>query len=61
MLQITYDKYGRCSVDGHQNVCLLTEQIQRCDVTQKLVTIVPDELFTLMAHSTTRLHIKKNR
>jgi len=38
---------------------LLTEQIRRHDVTQKKVTIVPDELFTLLSHSTTRLHIQK--
>jgi len=41
------------------NVRLLTEQIQLHDVTQKMVANVPEELLTLLAHSTTRRHIKK--
>jgi hypothetical protein len=43
------------------NVPLLTEQIQRHDVTQKMVAKVPDELLTLLAQPTTRGHIKKTR
>ena len=42
------------------NVHLLIEQIQRYDFIQKMVAKVPDEFLTLLAHSTTRRHIKNS-